>query len=92
MKHYNYIFTGFGLATLTTAYKMVQSGEFKRKSILLLDENSKKTNDRTWCFWTKEPSIWEPIISKKWSIALFANENFKLNLHLKLSNVYEFLL
>jgi lycopene beta-cyclase len=82
VKHYDYIFTGAGLAALMTAYKMVQSGKFKRKSILLLDENSKKTNDRTWCFWTKEPSIWEPIISKKWDTALFANENFTRDLYL----------
>jgi lycopene beta-cyclase len=47
-----------------TAYKMVMQGKF-HKTILLLDENSKKTNIRTWCFWTKETIIWEPIISKK---------------------------
>jgi hypothetical protein len=47
-----------------TAYKMVQSGKFQHKNILLLDENSKKTNDRTWCFWTKETSIWGPLFQK----------------------------
>ena len=83
MKHYDYVFTGTGLAALMTAYKMVQSGKFQHKTILLLDENSKKTNDRTWCFWTKETSIWEPIISKKWDVAMFANENFKRDLDLQ---------
>jgi lycopene cyclase-like protein len=83
MKHYDYIFTGAGLSALMTVYKMVQSGKFIDKSILLLDENTKKTNDRTWCFWTKEESIWEKTISKKWHSALFANENFKRDLDLK---------
>ncbi|MDI1305501.1 MAG: lycopene cyclase family protein [bacterium] len=83
MKHYDYIFTGAGLSALMTVYKMVQSGKFIDKSILLLDENTKKTNDRTWCFWTKEESIWEKNISKKWDSALFANENFKRDLNLK---------
>ena len=83
MKHYDYIFTGTGLSALMTVYKMVQSGKFNDKSILLLDENIKKTNDRTWCFWTKEESIWEKSISKKWDSALFANENFKRDLDLK---------
>jgi lycopene beta-cyclase len=83
MKHYDYIFTGAGLSALMTVYKMVQSGKFNDKSILLLDENTKKTNDRTWCFWTKEESIWEKTISKKWDSALFANENFKRDLNLK---------
>lgn len=83
MKHFDFIFTGTGLSALMTVYKMIQSGEFKEKSILLLDADSKKANDRTWCFWAKEDSVWEKSISKKWDLALFANENFKRILELK---------
>lgn len=83
MKHYDYIFTGAGLSALMTVYKMVQSGTFKDKSILLLDENSKKTNDRTWCFWKTNDSVWEKSISKKWDSALFANEDFRRDLDLQ---------
>jgi lycopene beta-cyclase len=83
IKHFDYIFTGTGLAALMTVYKMVLSGNFADKSILLLDENQKKTNDRTWCFWEKEKSVWNSVISKKWDSALFANENFKRDLALK---------
>lgn len=83
MKSYHYIFTGAGLSALMTVYKMVLSGKFIDKSILLLDENPKKTNDRTWCFWSKESTIWEESISKKWDYALFANEDFQSNLDLK---------
>jgi lycopene beta-cyclase len=87
IKHFNYIFTGTGLSTLMTVYKMVLSGKFADKSILLLDENQKKTNDRTWCFWTKEETMWNSIISKKWDSALFANEDFKRDLDL---NPYQY--
>lgn len=83
IKHFNYIFTGTGLSTLMTVYKMVLSGKFTDQSILLLDENQKKTNDRTWCFWAKEETIWNSIISKKWDSALFANEDFKRDFELK---------
>ncbi|MDI6048281.1 lycopene cyclase family protein [Flavobacterium sp. XS2P24] len=83
MKHYDYIFTGAGLSALMTVYKMVQSGTFKNTSILLLDENTKKTNDRTWCFWKTNNSVWEKSISKKWDSALFANENFRRDLNLQ---------
>jgi hypothetical protein len=83
MKHFDYIFTGTGLSALMTVYKMVQSGKFNDKRILLIDENTKKTNDRTWCFWTKVEEIWEKSISKKWDLALFANENFRRDLDLK---------
>ena len=83
MKHFDYIFTGTGLSALMTVYKMVLSGKFREKNILLIDEETKKANDRTWCFWAKEEMIWEKSISKKWDSALFANKNFHRDLDLK---------
>ncbi|NGY36774.1 lycopene cyclase [Flavobacterium sp. XN-5] len=93
MKHYDYIFTGSGLAALMTVYKMARSGKFKESSILLLDEpntkgekceeNPKKTNDRTWCFWQKQVGNWEQSVSKRWDSALFANADFKRDLDLQ---------
>jgi len=82
MLHFDYIFTGSGLSALMTVYEMILSGKFKDKSILLIDKNAKKTNDRTWCFWD-DRDLLEPIISKKWDSALFENENFRRNLDLK---------
>ncbi|WP_369013270.1 lycopene cyclase family protein [Flavobacterium anhuiense] len=81
--HFDYIFTGTGLASLMTIYKMILSGKFSDKSILLLDQDVKKINDRTWCFWEKEESIWNSVVSKKWDLAFFANENFRRDLDLK---------
>ena len=82
MKHYNYIFTGSGLSALMTVYEMVLSGKFEDKTILLIDENAKKTNDRTWCFWD-EKNLFEQVVSKKWDTALFADKNFKRELILE---------
>jgi lycopene beta-cyclase len=76
MKHYHYIFTGSGLAALMTVYEMVLSGKFENKTILLLDENPKKTNDRTWCFWD-EKETFDTIVSQKWHSAWFKNEKFE---------------
>ena len=73
MKHYNYIFAGAGLSALMTVYKMVKSGKFSGKTILLLDENPKKTNDRTWCFWEEKNETWDEIVTKKWNLALYAD-------------------
>ena len=50
MIDYQYIFTGSGLSALMTVYEMLLSGKFDDKSILLIDEHTKKVNDRTWCF------------------------------------------
>lgn len=51
MKHYDYIFTGTGLAALMTVYEMILSDKIEGKAVLLIDSDAKKTNDRTWCFW-----------------------------------------
>ena len=83
MKHYNYIFTGSGLSALMTVYEMILSGKFATKTILLIDTDAKKTNDRTWCFWEADQSKFDKIISKKWNYALFANDNFRKELELK---------
>ena len=82
MKHYNYIFAGAGLSALMTVYKMIKSGKFSDKAILLLDENPKKTNDRTWCFWEEKNETWDAIVTKKWNSALFANQNQSVNIDL----------
>jgi lycopene beta-cyclase len=82
MKHYHYIFTGSGLSALMTVYEMILSRKFKDKTILLLDEHSKKSNDRTWCFWDNS-SLFDEIVSKKWGEALFVDENYLRNLNLK---------
>lgn len=79
MKHYHYIFTGAGLSALMTVYEMILSGKFDEKYILLLDENPKKSNDRTWCFWDNA-ALFDEIIYKKWDVALFADENFQRDL------------
>lgn len=81
MKHYNYIFTGTGLATLMTICEMIKSEEFKDKSILLIDADSKKTNDRTWCFWDANGPC-DELVSTKWKNAWFKNDCFEKQLSL----------
>lgn len=82
MKHYHYIFTGSGLASLMTVLEMIQSGKFEDKSILLIDQDLKKSNDRTWCFWDGD-GIFQELIYKQWETALFKTESNAKNLNLK---------
>ncbi len=81
MQHYHYIFTGSGLSALMTVYEMVLSGKFEDKSILLIDQDTKKSNDRTWCFWDYN-NLFPSLVSKKWDDALFANEHLQRKLEL----------
>jgi lycopene beta-cyclase len=64
-----------------TIREMILSKQFENKSILLLDINPKKTNDRTWCFWD-ETNLFNEVVSKKWNSALFANEKFQKELQI----------
>jgi len=80
MKHYHYIFAGAGLSGLMTVYRMAISGRFDDASILLLDTDSKKENDRTWCFWQRGITIWDDIIFRRWNTALFASQKFGTDL------------
>ena len=81
MQHYHYIFTGSGLSAMMTVYEMILSGIFQDKTILLLDENPKKTNDRTWCFWDSN-TIFPNQVATKWNSAWFKNTAFERKLNL----------
>lgn len=83
MKHYDYIFTGAGLSALMTVYEMVVSKQFRDKKILLLDSDSKKTNDRTWSFWEKNAGTFDDIVFKRYETAFFKNQNFSRKLVLE---------
>lgn len=87
MRKYDYIFAGTGLSTLMTVHQMVLSNKFASKKILLLDSDTKKTNDRTWCFWEKPNGDYENLVSKKWNTAVFANYNHSRDLDL---NPYQY--
>jgi lycopene beta-cyclase len=76
MNKYTFIFAGAGLSSLMTVYEMMQSGLFSEQKILLIDGDSKKTNDRTWSFWEKAAGNFDDILIQKYESAFFKNENF----------------
>ncbi len=55
---------------------MIQSGKFADKNILIIDKDPKKDNDRTWCFWEKQPSLFQSIVYKEWSQLQFHSAKF----------------
>jgi lycopene beta-cyclase len=76
MPHYDYIFAGAGAAGLSLLTRMIASGKFSDKKILLIDKAPKTSNDRTWCFWEKENSFFEEIVYRKWDHLLFESNTF----------------
>lgn len=76
MQTFDYIIVGSGCAGLSLAYYLC-SPLFKDKHILLIDKELKNKNDRTWCFWEKENSVFEEIVHKKWDYLHFKNVGFE---------------
>ncbi len=63
---YDYIITGAGCAGMSLLMRMMQDDFFLNKSILVIDAAEKNQPDRTWCFWEKQPDIFEPIVFHRW--------------------------
>lgn len=49
---------------------------------MIVDKEEKKKNDRTWCFWEKEPGLFEPIVHRQWKKVWFHGKEFSRLLEL----------
>jgi len=79
---YDYIISGAGCAGMSLLVRMIQSGKFVDKKILVVDRELKPRNDRTWCFWEKEDGLFEPVVFRKWSDLNFHGEKFESQLNI----------
>ena len=75
-KHYDFIFAGSGLAALSILCRMMDDSFFADKQILLLDEDDKKKNDRTWSFWESEPGYFDELVLKRWHKATVSDHGW----------------
>ena len=76
---YDFTFAGAGAATLQIVQKLMQSGSFTDKQMLILEQDPHKENDRTWCFWeTKTNTQWSEHIVKEWDNISFGSSTLSL--------------
>ncbi len=80
---YDYIIAGSGCAGLSLLYTILHQPTLTDKKILVLDRDQKTENDRTWCFWEKNPGLFEPIVYHKWDNLIFKTEKFTKQFHLE---------
>ena len=73
---YDYIIAGAGAAGLSLLTRMIRSGKFSHKKILLIDKEPKLRNDRTWCFWEQGDGPFEEIVHRKWSRIWYHGKGF----------------
>jgi lycopene beta-cyclase len=69
--HYDFIIAGGGCAGLCLAHALIHS-PLAGRSILIVDRDDKDQNDRTWAYWSTEPSPFERIIQQRWTTLSFA--------------------
>jgi lycopene beta-cyclase len=56
--------------------RIIRSGKFNDKKILLLDKEPKTKNDRTWCFWEQGNGFFEEVVYRKWDTISFLSDDF----------------
>jgi lycopene beta-cyclase len=81
-KKYDYIIAGGGCAGLSLAVRMANDVFFQDKKILLIEENRKEKDDRTWCFWEAKKGFFEDVVSKKWQNVYFYSNFFSKKLNI----------
>jgi lycopene beta-cyclase len=69
--NHDYIFTGGGLAGLSLIMHILEEPALNGKSILLIDQDAKKLNDRTWCFWERGSGFFDGLLYRSWTKAWF---------------------
>jgi lycopene beta-cyclase len=70
--HYNYIIAGAGAAGLSLLMRLLQEPALQQQSVLVIDQQTKNSNDRTWCFWEVGAGLFEPIVHHRWQQLRFA--------------------
>jgi lycopene beta-cyclase len=75
MTHYDLILSGGGLAGLSLAYHLINS-PLRDRSILIIDKDAKQQNDRTWCFWAEQPTLFDEIAYRVWHRLRFVGDDF----------------
>src|SRR5512139_1034525 len=75
MAHYDFILAGGGLAGLSLAYHLINS-PLRDQTILVVDKDAKQQNDRTWCFWEEQPTLFDEIAYRVWHRLRFVGDTF----------------
>lgn len=81
MKSYDVIIAGGGASGLSLACHLAHS-PLRDRSILVVEQDAKDQNDRTWCFWTNRPTLFDDIVYRSWSQLQVLGERFEKTLDL----------
>jgi len=63
---YDFTIVGAGSSGLWLADALNNQGLLKNQTLIIVESDDQKENDRTWCYWAKKPIEPRKIISKEW--------------------------
>lgn len=79
---YDLIISGGGMAGLSLIHHIRKAGLTELR-ILLIEREEKLQNDRTWCFWERQPGLFEAIVYRQWDhVAIHGDDARALKLPL----------
>ncbi len=83
MKPYDIILVGGGAAGLSLACHLMCS-PLRNRKVLIVEQDAKDQNDRTWCFWADQPTLFDDLVFRSWNQLQVVGECFAktLDLHL----------
>jgi lycopene beta-cyclase len=64
---FDYTIVGAGASGLWLALSLYQQGLLKTRLLCIVESDSTKQNDRTWCYWATSPLNPDEMVSKSWS-------------------------
>lgn len=73
---YNYTIIGAGASGLWMAYSLYRHGLLADKTLVIVESDEHKGNDRTWCYWSREELEPKGLADKSWD---YSENNFKEN-------------
>ena len=85
---FDYIICGGGASGLLLLDALSGDSYFNTPSILLIEQEVKNSNDRTWCFWEKGTGKWDSLVKHQWQYGSFKTSDvdlFLLKVHFLLA-------
>ena len=75
LQQLDFIILGGGASGLQLAHRLSKSAAHKASSILILESDQHKANDRTWCFWETGEGEWDDLLQNQWSKVQFKSQS-----------------
>ena len=75
MEKFDYIICGGGASGLLLSNAFISDKFFNDKKILIIEKESKTTNDKTFGFWNDKESVLDEMVFKEWEFAEFKDSN-----------------